>query len=200
LGQLVNFLEEQIDGQRPPGVKAGVKAAPPRGLSSKYVGVNMDTRSGKWRAYMVLEPPEGSASKVRGKNLGYFDAEVEAARKYDEHATLLGRPVNFPAEGQALAKKAKHLVREQPPWKKRGRATKVEEGLQDEEDEEEGFSESDEPPNWMVDRGEGKRRITHSKRFSMPSTEPKRRKKSRADDPPEETENHKETAEKVLAV
>ena len=40
-------------------------------------------------------------------NLGSFDDEKKAACKYDEHALLHGKPLNFPAEGQKQAKKRK---------------------------------------------------------------------------------------------
>ena len=47
--------------------------------------------------------------KFNGKSrgLGFFQNEKEAARTYDEQATLFGKPVNFPLhEGQKQAVKA----------------------------------------------------------------------------------------------
>merc|ERR1711934_62676 len=55
---------------------------------SKYVGVTWDKRDKKWQAQIRI------------------DDEKEAARIYDEHAALLGKPVNFPLhEGMKQAVK-----------------------------------------------------------------------------------------------
>jgi len=85
---------------------------------SDFVGVTWHRQDQKWQA----------AIKVEGKSLhlGHFLDEHEAARKYDEHAARLGRPVNFPEEvygasGRpangfaAAARKGSHLKGKGPP-------------------------------------------------------------------------------------
>ena len=47
----------------------------------------------KWQACIYIDG--------KHSHLGYFDDEETAARKFDEHAARLGRPLNFPSEGQA---------------------------------------------------------------------------------------------------
>ena len=37
----------------------------------------------------------------KSTHLGLFDDEKTAARKYDEHASRLSRPINFPSEEYA---------------------------------------------------------------------------------------------------
>ena len=66
---------------------------------SKHVGVTWLKKTKKWRVQINID--------CKIKTLGYFDDEKEAACKYDEQATLIGRPVNFPKEGQEKAKKYK---------------------------------------------------------------------------------------------
>ena len=63
--------------------------------TSKFRGVSWDKQRQKWVAFI----------KIDGKNkyLGTSDHEKTAAGKYDEHAARLGRPLNFPSEGQAQA-------------------------------------------------------------------------------------------------
>ena len=67
---------------------------------SKFVGVTWDKKNKKWKASIKIDGKD--------KTLGYFDDEKEAACKYDEQATLIARPVNFPKEGQDKAKKRKN--------------------------------------------------------------------------------------------
>tara|TARA_B100001989_G_C24096704_1_gene249711 strand:- start:92 stop:346 length:255 start_codon:yes stop_codon:yes gene_type:complete len=67
---------------------------------SKYTGVTWVKRTQKWLARI----------NVNGipKYLGHFASEEEAARKYDEKASTLGRPVNFTDnDNQTQAKKRK---------------------------------------------------------------------------------------------
>ena len=65
--------------------------------ASQFVGVKRNPKSKRW----------GAEIKIDGKkaHLRYHDSEEEAARAYDERAAALDRPVNFPTEGQAQAKK-----------------------------------------------------------------------------------------------
>ena len=46
----------------------------------------------KWLAQISIDGKQ--------THLGRFDDEETAARKYDEHADRLGRPLNFPSEGK----------------------------------------------------------------------------------------------------
>jgi hypothetical protein len=50
--------------------------------SSKYVGVMLDKKTGKYKAYCRL------ASGGRQKHLGYFSTELEAARAYNTFAAI----------------------------------------------------------------------------------------------------------------
>jgi len=75
LGYPVNFPQES----QAQAIKRG---------TSKYRGVTK--RGKKWEAGIKVDG--------RRKSLGRFDREDEAARKYDETAAPLGRPVNFPME------------------------------------------------------------------------------------------------------
>ena len=90
-----------------------------KGGHSDFVGVTWHRQDQKWQA----------AIKVEGKSLhlGHFLDEYEAARKYDEHAARLGRPVNFPEEvygasgrpasggAAAAARKGHHSKGKGPP-------------------------------------------------------------------------------------
>ena len=66
-------------------------------FKSKYVGVTWNRASKNWQAQIGIEG--------KRTHLGYFPKEVDAARAFDARAAPLGRPVNFPAPGQALAMK-----------------------------------------------------------------------------------------------
>jgi hypothetical protein len=63
--------------------------------ASQYVGITRSPKSKRWCA----------AIGHNGKQvyLGSFDNEEEAARAYDERAIALGKPVNFPKDGQTQA-------------------------------------------------------------------------------------------------
>jgi hypothetical protein len=90
LGKHLNFPEE--------GQVEAVKGS--CGGSSRYAGVSWYSQTNKWCAQI----------KIDGKrtHLGYFVNEDDAVRKYDEAAAPLGRPLNFPGEGQVEAVKGSH--------------------------------------------------------------------------------------------
>ena len=60
-------------------------------FNSRYRGVSWNKISLKWVARIKHEGKQS--------HLGYFDDEESAARKYDESAAGLGRPLNFPLDG-----------------------------------------------------------------------------------------------------
>jgi hypothetical protein len=88
LNKPVNFPR---DGQES-AVKQGV-----HGIVSTYVGVSWDVSSSKWLAQVSIDRSM--------KSLGYFGDETEAAKAYDFRAKTLGRPLNFPGEGEMQALK-----------------------------------------------------------------------------------------------
>ena len=70
-------------------VAAGSMAATAmKGSSSRFRGVGWYKAAKKWVA--------GINNNGEHIHLGYFDDEETAARKYDEAAAILGRPLNFP--------------------------------------------------------------------------------------------------------
>ena len=60
-------------------------------------------------------------------HLGFYDSEVEAAKKFDERARLMGRPVNFPDPSadppQKQATKQSNLASQKTETEKKARAT-----------------------------------------------------------------------------
>jgi hypothetical protein len=66
-------------------------------FASEFVGVTRRPNSKRWHAFIYTD----------GKRalLGTFDSEEEAARAFDKRAAALGKPVNFPTEGQEQAVK-----------------------------------------------------------------------------------------------
>ena len=73
-----------------------------RGSSSRFVGVSIYKRTGRWRARLVR-----GGREVRS---GYFATELEAARAYDEWRRELdphASRVNFPLAGEHLPSAAR---------------------------------------------------------------------------------------------
>jgi hypothetical protein len=65
--------------------------------ASMFVGVCRHPKAKKWFAVINIEGKQTP--------LGTFDSEEEAACAFDKRAAALGRPVNFPTEGQEQAVK-----------------------------------------------------------------------------------------------
>ena len=75
----------------------GTVVAPPGPsghVTSRYKGVSWSKKvsNTKWTAQIQEDGKK--------THLGIFNSEEEAARKYDEAAVRLGRPLNFPATGE----------------------------------------------------------------------------------------------------
>ena len=68
-------------------------------IKSKYVGVSWEKDRQKWKAQIDI--------RNNKKNLGRFDSEIQAEKKYDEYAKELDKPLNFPNESNSKAKKRK---------------------------------------------------------------------------------------------
>ena len=94
----VNFPQHEDQEQAVKrGIPRNVSKVPDVMRRSKFVGVSWNKQIKKWQVKIRID---GNI-----KHMGYFDDEKEAACKYDEQATLIARPVNFPKEGQDKAKK-----------------------------------------------------------------------------------------------
>ena len=65
--------------------------------TSRFVGVSWNRQLQRWDVKIC--------SNGKQNYVGVFKDEQEAARKYDEQASLLNKPVNFPEEGQDQAVK-----------------------------------------------------------------------------------------------
>lgn len=89
-----------------PGAASAPKEVP-EAPKSKFVGVRL-SKNGKngWNA-VVNQTVEGQKTR---KVYGPFQTQDEAAHKYDEEATKLDRPVNFPAPGSEAKQARKESV------------------------------------------------------------------------------------------
>ena len=110
VSEVIKELQEQVKNlkREVEQLKTEGDKTPPQKTESKvsnYVGVKWHKQGHKWRAQI----------RVGGKQngLGLYHDEKEAARKYDEQASLHGRPVNFPQhEGMKQAVKSAYNRRE----------------------------------------------------------------------------------------
>jgi len=79
--------------------------------SSKYKGVTRAKQDQKWQAYITIDG--------KSKYLGYFASEEDAARKFDESAASLNKPLNFPGAGQKKAIKQRSSKYKGVSWNQR---------------------------------------------------------------------------------
>jgi len=83
------------DNKRKRQKRAATSASPVK--SSGFKGVSWDRRKQKWMAQISVDSKKAF--------LGYGCNEEDAARKYDERASQLNRPLNFPPKGEGQAVK-----------------------------------------------------------------------------------------------
>jgi hypothetical protein len=99
IATLGHFLTEELAAQKYDEhaflVNKPLNFLPSKTTSTVFVGVSYDRANMKWRAQML--------TNGKRNNLGYYETDIEAATKYDEFASRLGLPVNFPGEGQKKA-------------------------------------------------------------------------------------------------
>jgi plasmid stabilization system protein ParE len=83
LGRSVNFPDE--------------KCRVVHGIVARFIGVTWYAATKKWLAQIYVNGQR--------THLGYHSSEEAAAQAYDDAASALGRPVNFPGDGQERAVK-----------------------------------------------------------------------------------------------
>ena len=100
----MNHAEPPILAPVPKKIKPTAQQVPKR----KFAGVQWRQGTRDWACQI----------KIKGKTetLGCFDKEEDAARKYDEAAEPLGRPLNFPREGE-LSAAQKRFTEKPSKWK-----------------------------------------------------------------------------------